>query len=137
MFDTLNANYMMKRLQAAGFDLAFPQRRATQEFIVSLKRQQQELGVSAMDFAKRLLDYGFHAPTTYFPMLVPECLLIEPTETESREELDGFVEAMTRIQEEAEQNPALLHEAPQSQPVRRLDEVRAARELDLRWSAGN
>jgi len=134
-FATLNANYMMKRLQAAGFDLAFPQRRATHEFIVTLKRQHKEQGVSAMDFAKRLLDYGFHAPTTYFPMLVPECLLIEPTETESREELDGFVAAMAKIQEEAEQNPALLHEAPQSQPVRRLDEVRAARELDLRWSA--
>jgi glycine dehydrogenase subunit 2 len=134
-FATLNANYMMKRLQTAGFDLAFPQRRATHEFIVTLKRQYKEQGVSAMDFAKRLLDFGFHAPTTYFPMLVPECLLIEPTETESREALDGFVAAMARIQEEAEQNPALLHEAPQSQPVRRLDEVRAARELDLRWSA--
>jgi glycine dehydrogenase subunit 2 len=134
-FATLNANYMMKCLQTAGFDLAFPQRRATHEFIVTLKRQYKEQGVSAMDFAKRLLDFGFHAPTTYFPMLVPECLLIEPTETESREALDGFVAAMARIQEEAEQNPALLHEAPQSQPVRRLDEVRAARELDLRWSA--
>ena len=134
-FATLNANYLMKRLQAAGFDLAFPQRRATHEFIVTLKRQHKEQGVSAMDFAKRLLDYGFHAPTTYFPMLVPECLLIEPTETESREELDGFVAAMAKIQEEAEENPALLHEAPQTQPVRRLDEVRAARELDLRWSA--
>jgi len=134
-FATLNANYMMKRLQAAGFDLAFPQRRATHEFIVTLKRQHKEQGVSAMDFAKRLLDFGFHAPTTYFPMLVPECLLIEPTETESREELDGFVAAMEKIQEEAEQNPALLHEAPHTQPVRRLDEVRAARELDLRWSA--
>ena len=134
-FATLNANYMMKRLQAVGFDLAFPQRRATHEFIVTLKRQHKEQGVSAMDFAKRLLDFGFHAPTTYFPMLVPECLLIEPTETESREELDGFVAAMAKILEEAEQNPALLHEAPQSQPVRRLDEVRAARELDLRWSA--
>jgi glycine dehydrogenase subunit 2 len=136
-FATLNANYLMKRLQAAGFDLAFPQRRATHEFIVTLKRQHKEQGVSAMDFAKRLLDYGFHAPTTYFPLLVPECLLIEPTETESREELDGFVEAMAKILEEAQQNPSLLHEAPHSQPVRRLDEVRAARELDLRWSGGN
>jgi glycine dehydrogenase subunit 2 len=133
-FSTLNANYLMKRLQTAGFDLAFPQRRATHEFIVTLKRQHREQGVTAMDFAKRLLDFGFHAPTTYFPLLIPECLLIEPTETESREELDGFVAAMEKIQEEAEQNPALLHEAPHSQPVRRLDEVRAARELDLRWS---
>ncbi len=136
-FSTLNANYLMKRLQTAGFDLAYPQRRATHEFIVTLKRQHKELGVSAMDFAKRLLDFGFHAPTTYFPLLVAECLLIEPTETESREELDGFVAAMAKIKEEAEQNPELLHEAPHSQPVRRLDEVRAARELDLCWSAGS
>ncbi|MGD2073510.1 MAG: aminomethyl-transferring glycine dehydrogenase subunit GcvPB [Gammaproteobacteria bacterium] len=133
-FSTLNANYLMKRLQEAGFDLAFPQRRATHEFIVTLKRQHKEWGVSAMDVAKRLLDFGFHAPTTYFPLLIPECLLIEPTETESREELDGFVAAMAKILEEAERNPALLHEAPHSQPVRRLDEVRAARELDLRWT---
>ena len=87
-----------------------------------------------MDFAKRLLDYNFHAPTTYFPMLVPECLLIEPTETETREELDAFVEAMIRIQEEAENSPELLKEAPHTQPVRRLDEVRAAKQLDLAWS---
>ena len=133
-FSTLNANYLMKRLQDAGFDLAFPRRRATHEFIVTLKRQHKQQGVSAMDVAKRLLDYGYHAPTTYFPLLIPECLLIEPTETESREELDGFVEAMIKIQQEAERNPALLHEAPHTQPVRRLDEVRAARELDLRWT---
>ncbi len=133
-FSTLNANYLMKRLQSAGFDLAFPQRRATHEFIVTLKRQHKEQGVSAMDVAKRLLDFGYHAPTTYFPLLIPECLLIEPTETESREELDGFVAAMKKIQDEAERNPASLHEAPHTQPVRRLDEVRAARELDLRWT---
>ena len=135
-FATLNANYLMKRLQAAGFDLAYPGRRATHEFIVTLRRQAKEQDVTAMDFAKRLLDFGYHAPTTYFPLLVPECLLIEPTETEAREELDGFVEAMQKIQEEAETNPELLHEAPHTQPVRRLDEVRAARELDLRWTAG-
>ncbi|MGD8673313.1 MAG: aminomethyl-transferring glycine dehydrogenase subunit GcvPB [Thiogranum sp.] len=133
-FATLNANYLMKQLQGAGFDLAYPNRRATHEFIVTLKRQAREQHVTAMDFAKRLLDFGYHAPTTYFPLLVPECLLIEPTETETREELDGFVEAMKQIQEEAETNPALLHEAPHTQPVRRLDEVRAARELDVRWS---
>ena len=132
-FATLNANYLMKQLQRAGFDLAYPQRRATHEFIVTLKRQAKEQGVTAMDFAKRLLDFGYHAPTTYFPLLVPECLLIEPTETEAREELDGFVEAMREIQQEAETNPDLLHEAPHTLPVRRLDEVRAARELDLRW----
>ena len=87
-----------------------------------------------MDFAKRLLDYNFHAPTTYFPLLVPECLLIEPTETETREELDAFVEAMIKIQQEAENSPDLLKEAPHTRPVRRLDEVRAAKQLDLAWS---
>jgi glycine dehydrogenase subunit 2 len=130
-YATLNANYLARRLQAAGFELAFPTRRASHEFIVTLKREAKEFGVTAMDFAKRLLDYGYHAPTTYFPLLVPECLLIEPTETETREELDGFVEAMVQIRKEAEDEPDLVKSAPHSQPVRRLDEVRAAKELDL------
>ena len=133
-FATLNANYLMARLSEAGFDIAFPGRRATHEFIVTLKRQKEELGVTAMDFAKRLLDYNMHAPTTYFPLLVPECLLIEPTETETREELDAFVDAMVRILQEAGSDAELLHEAPHTQPVRRLDEVRAAKQLDLAWS---
>ncbi len=133
-FATLNANYLMVRLAQAGFDLAFPERRATHEFIVTLKRQQKELGITAMDFAKRLLDYNMHAPTTYFPLLVPECLLIEPTETEGKEDLDAFVEAMVQIQKEAETSPELLREAPHTQPVRRLDEVRAAKQLDLAWT---
>ena len=133
-FATLNANYLMARLSDAGFDVAFPGRRATHEFIVTLKRQKEELGVTAMDFAKRLLVYNMHAPTTYFPLLVPECLLIEPTETETREELDAFVDAMVSILQEAETDAELLHEAPHTQPVRRLDEVRAAKQLDLVWS---
>ena len=133
-FATLNANYLMARLRDAGFELAFPERRASHEFIVTLRHEAKDYHLTAMDVAKALLDRNFHAPTTYFPLLVPECLLIEPTETESREELDGFVEAMIKIQQEAERNPALLHEAPHTQPVRRLDEVRAARELDLRWT---
>ena len=133
-FATLNANYLMVKLAAAGFDVAYPGRRATHEFIITLKRQHRELGVTAMDFAKRLLDYNFHAPTTYFPLLVPECLLIEPTETEAREELDAFVDAMAKILHEAETDPELLKEAPHTQPVRRLDEVRAAKQLDLAWS---
>jgi glycine dehydrogenase subunit 2 len=132
-FATLNANYLLKRLQAAGFDAAYPQRRASHEFIITLKRQARELNVSAMDFAKRLLDYGFHAPTTYFPLLVPECLLIEPTETESREVLDAFVTALAQIQQEAEQEPGRVTSAPHTMPVRRLDDVRAARQLDLTW----
>jgi glycine dehydrogenase subunit 2 len=132
-FATLNANYLMAELQRAGFDLAYPQRRASHEFIVTLKRLKDQTGVSAMDFAKRLLDKGVHAPTTYFPLLVPECLLIEPTETESRETLDAFVEAMKSVLEEARTEPELVKSAPSTTPVRRLDDVKAARELDLAW----
>jgi glycine dehydrogenase subunit 2 len=134
-YSALNANYLMARLREKGFDLAFPNRRATHEFIVTLKRQSREQGVTAMDFAKRLLDYNMHAPTTYFPLLVPECLLIEPTETEPREVLDEFVDAMATIQAEAESDPEKLKGAPYSQPNRRFDEVKAARELDIRWSS--
>jgi len=132
-FSTLNANYLLERLVGAGFDAAYPKRRATHEFIITLKRQTKQQGATAMDFAKRLLDYGYHAPTTYFPLLVPECLLIEPTETETREDLDGFVEAMVRIKAEADTEIDLLKGAPHSLPVRRLDDVRAARDLDLAW----
>lgn len=133
-FATLNANYLMARLRDVGFELAFPQRRASHEFIISLKELKESTGVTAMDVAKRLLDKGFHAPTTYFPLLVPECLLIEPTETESKQTLDGFVEAMSEIRAEAHNNPELVRSAPHSTPVRRLDDVRAARELDLKWT---
>ncbi|MBK7251145.1 MAG: aminomethyl-transferring glycine dehydrogenase subunit GcvPB [Gammaproteobacteria bacterium] len=132
-FATLNANYLLARLRQAGFDAAYPQRRASHEFILTLKRQAREFEVTAMDFAKRLLDYGYHAPTTYFPLLVPECLLIEPTETESRETLDGFVEAMVQIGREAETRADLVKGAPHTLPVRRLDDVRAARHPDLTW----
>ena len=86
-----------------------------------------------MDFAKRLLDHGYHAPTTYFPLLVPECLLIEPTESETREELDGFVDALVAILREAETDAASVKSAPHTMPVRRLDDVRAARQLDVAW----
>lgn len=132
-FSTLNANYLLKRLMEAGFDAAYPERRASHEFILTLKRQAKELGVNTMDFAKRMLDYGVHAPTTYFPLLVPECLLVEPTESEAKEELDSFVEIMASIKQEAETQPELVIQAPHSMPVRRLDDVRAARELDLAW----
>jgi glycine dehydrogenase subunit 2 len=132
-FSTLNANYVMARLREQGFELAFPERRATHEFIVTLKRLAKETEVTAMDVAKRLLDYDYHAPTTYFPLLVPECLLIEPTETESKETLDGFVEAMAQILEEARSAPDKVKGAPYTQPNRRFDEVRAARELDVAW----
>jgi glycine dehydrogenase subunit 2 len=134
-FATLNANYLMARLSEAGFELAYPGRRAGHEFIVTLRREAREHGTTAMDFAKRLLDFGFHAPTTYFPLLVPECLLIEPTETESKEELDAFVEAMVAIREEALTDPAKLKGAPYTLPRRRLDDVRAAKQLDIAWKA--
>jgi glycine dehydrogenase subunit 2 len=130
-YATLNANYLMAQLRKAGFELAYPQRRASHEFIVSLKGLKEQTGVSAMDVAKRLLDKGFHAPTTYFPLLVPECLLIEPTETESKETLDAFVTALREIVEEAHTDPERVKGAPYTTPVRRLDDVRAARELDL------
>jgi glycine dehydrogenase subunit 2 len=121
----------MKRLTDAGFDAAYPGRRASHEFIITLKRQARSLNVTAMDFAKRLLDHGIHAPTTYFPLLVPECLLIEPTETEAKEDLDGFVDAMVAIQHEAETAPQQLKSAPHTMPVRRLDDLRANKHLDL------
>jgi glycine dehydrogenase subunit 2 len=136
-FSALNANYLLARLKKAGFEAAYPERRASHEFIITMKRQAKELGVNAMDFAKRLLDYGFHAPTTYFPLLVPECLLIEPTETEAKEELDGFVDALIAIQAEAEQDAAKVKGAPYTLPVRRLDDVRAAKQLDLTYGMRN
>jgi glycine dehydrogenase subunit 2 len=130
-YASLNANYLSARLQQAGFEAAYPARRASHEFILTLRQAQQHYGVSAMDVAKRLLDLGFHAPTTYFPQLIAECLLIEPTETESKQTLDAFVGAMAQILREAQQDPEQLHGAPHTLPVRRLDDVRAARELNL------
>jgi len=134
-YSVLNANYLMVKLRKAGFDLAFDERRATHEFIVTLKKQAKTLGVTAMDVAKRLLDKGYHAPTTYFPLLVAECLLIEPTETESKQEIDRFVEAMAVILEESELHREIVKTAPHTLPVKRLDDVRAARELNLKWQA--
>jgi len=132
-YATLNANYLMARLVQAGFQAAYPERLASHEFIISLKDIARETSVNTMDFAKALLDRGFHAPTTYFPMLVPECLLIEPTETETRQELDAFVAAMVEIRDLALRDPEEVKRAPLSTPVRRLDDVRAARQLDLAW----
>ncbi len=132
-YATLNANYMAARLAKAGFQLAYPERRATHEFILTFAKEAKELGVNAMDIAKRLLDYGMHSPTTYFPLLVPECFLIEPTETESREELDAYIDALIAIREEAAAQPELVQQAPHTTPVRRLDDVKAARELNLTW----
>lgn len=132
-YATLNANYLLTELSKVGFSPAYPKRRASHEFIITLSPEKKSFGISAMDLAKRLLDYGIHAPTTYFPLLVPECLLIEPTETESKETLDSFVQAMKSIRQEAATNPNLLKEAPHTLPVKRLDDVKAARELDLNY----
>lgn len=132
-FATLNANYLMVELQRHGFEVAYEGRRASHEFIITLKKQKQELELTATDVAKRLLDFGYHAPTIYFPLLVPECLLIEPTETETKETLDGFIDAMVSIWDEAKADIEQVKGAPYTTPVRRLDEVKAAKELDLRW----
>lgn len=130
-FSTLNANYLLKELQRVGYTAAYPKRMASHEFILTLQKEKQKYGTTAMDFAKRMLDYGVHAPTTYFPLIVPECFLIEPTETESKEELDNFVKIMAKIHQEAQDNPEILKTAPHKQQLKRLDDVKAARELDL------
>ncbi len=132
-YATLNANYLMARLRDAGFKLAYPERRASHEFIVTLKHEAKSVQLTAMDLAKALLDRNYHAPTTYFPLLVPECLLIEPTETESKETLDGFVAAMIDIVRAATEDGVEYKEAPYTLPVRRLDDVKAARQLDLAY----
>ncbi|MCZ6914974.1 MAG: hypothetical protein O7C59_11450, partial [Rickettsia endosymbiont of Ixodes persulcatus] len=130
-FATLNANYLLARLKAIGYIPAFSQRRASHEFILTVKKLKEDHHVTAMDIGKRLLDFGFHAPTTYFPLLVPECLLIEPTETESKQELDAFILAMKKILCETKESPDILHNAPHHLPVKRLDDVKAVKELDL------
>jgi glycine dehydrogenase subunit 2 len=126
----LNANYVMKRLEGH-YDVAAPGP-CMHECVLSARRQKKQ-GVTAMDVAKRLLDLGFYAPSTYFPLIVEEALMVEPTETESKETLDAFCEAMIRIAREAEAGPRVIHEAPVTTPVRRLDQTRAAREPNLRW----
>ena len=130
-FATLNANYLMQRLRQAGFELAYPERRASHEFVITFRQEAKEFDVSAMDIAKRLLDHGIHAPTTYFPLLVPECFLIEPTETETKEELDAFVAALTQVLGEVRTDPERVKTAPHTLPSARLDDVKAARDLRL------
>jgi glycine dehydrogenase subunit 2 len=124
----LNANYLQRKVGEV-FRLSH-NRRCMHEFVAIGRVEGSD--VRALDIAKRLIDYGFHPPTNYFPLIVPEALMIEPTETESKETLDAFAEALRRIAEEARTQPELLHEAPHRAPVRRLDEVKAARELVLR-----
>jgi glycine dehydrogenase subunit 2 len=128
----LNANYLMRRL-AKTYELPHPEP-CMHEFVLS-GRGLRKYGVKTLDVAKRLLDFGVHAPTVYFPLIVEEAMMIEPTETETLDRLDHFAEAMERIAQEARENPDLLHQAPLTTPVGRLDEGRAARELKLRWNA--
>jgi len=127
----LNANYLLARLRDV-YDLPYD-RLCMHEFVLSARNLKREHGITALDVAKRLMDYGIHPPTIYFPLVVPEALMVEPTETEPKERLDGFVEAMHRIAEEAAESPELLREAPHARPVRRLDEVRAAKQLVVRY----
>jgi len=101
--------------------------------VVFSDKNQEQYGVKTLDIAKRLLDYGFHPPTIYFPLIVPGALMIEPTDTETKEELDSFIEAMKEIAREAKEKPELLHSAPHITKVSRLDEVGAARNPILRW----
>ncbi len=127
----LNANYLQARLKGT---YPLPHDRTCMHEFVLEGRLPDAPGVRALDISKRLMDYGMHPPTNYFPLIVPEALMIEPTETESKETLDAFVDAMLRIAEEARTQPELLHEAPHNAPVGRMDEVRAARQPRLRWT---
>ncbi|MBO1512394.1 aminomethyl-transferring glycine dehydrogenase subunit GcvPB [Metabacillus bambusae] len=129
-FAVLNANYMMRRL-APYYDLPFDQH-CKHEFVLSGKRQKK-LGVRTLDIAKRLLDFGYHPPTIYFPLNVEECIMIEPTETESKETLDSFIDAMIQIAREVEETPEIVQEAPHTTVVKRLDETTAARKPILRY----
>jgi glycine dehydrogenase subunit 2 len=130
----LNANYLLARLRDV-YELPFD-RHCMHEFVLSARRLKREHGITALDVAKRLMDYGIHPPTIYFPLVVSEALMIEPTETETKERLDGFVDAMREIAREAGEDPEELRSAPHVRPVGRLDEVRAAREPIVRHDFG-
>jgi glycine dehydrogenase subunit 2 len=130
----LNANYLLARLRDA-YELPYD-RHCMHEFVLSARRLKREHGITALDVAKRLMDFDIHPPTIYFPLVVPEALMIEPTETEPLERLDDFVEAMLRISREAAEEPETLHEAPRTRPVRRLDEVAAAKHPVVRYGFG-
>src|SRR3990167_5862230 len=132
-YAVLNANYLRHKL-AKYYDIPYG-KTCMHEFVISAKKQKKN-GVSALDIAKRLLDYGFHAPTIYFPLIVEEALMIEPTETESRETLDAFAEAMIKIAEDIERQPEVIRNSPQTTPISRPDEMKAAREPKLRWEMG-
>jgi glycine dehydrogenase subunit 2 len=127
----LNANYLLARLRDV-YDLPFD-RLCMHEFVLSARSLKRDHGISALDVAKRLMDHGVHPPTIYFPLIVPEALMIEPTETEAKETLDEFVEAMRAIAAEAASDPQVLKDAPHRRPVRRLDEVKAAKRAVVKY----
>ncbi len=128
----LNANYMLACVRSA-YDPAYPHRHCKHEFVLDGSRFAKQYGVRTLDVAKRIIDFGYYPPTIYFPLIVPECLMIEPTETQSRESLDDYAEAMLQIAREAQTNPDILHTAPHDAPVTRLDDVKAARDPVLRY----
>jgi glycine dehydrogenase subunit 2 len=128
----LNANYLRVLLQES-YEVAYD-RSCMHEFVLSGRRQKTASGVRTLDIAKRLIDYGIHPPTIYFPLIVDEAIMVEPTESESKATLDRFAAVMRQIAAEAEQTPELVQHAPHSQVVGRLDEVTAARKPVLRWS---
>lgn len=128
----LNANYVRARLMEY-YDVAYNSPQCMHEVVFSAQKQKQRHGVRALDISKRLMDYGFHPPTNYFPLIVPEALMIEPTETESKQTLDRFIEAMIAIAKEAEENPEIVTSAPHTTVVSRLDETAAVKNLDLRY----
>lgn len=130
-FAVLNANYLKEKLKKT-YHLYYDNI-CMHEFVLSAKKMKEEFGVSALDIAKGLLDYGVHPPTIYFPLIVPEAIMIEPTETESKETLDSFVDVMLEIYKKAKENPEELHEAPLKTAVRRVDEVLAAKQPILKW----
>jgi glycine dehydrogenase subunit 2 len=127
----LNANYLLARLRDV-YELPF-ERLCMHEFVLSARNLKREHGISALDVAKRLMDHGFHPPTIYFPLVVPEALMIEPTETEPKETLDAFVDAMRAIAAEAASDPQTIKDAPHTRPVRRLDEVKAAKRAIVKY----
>ncbi len=132
-YAVLNANYLKERLKKT-YHLYYDTT-CMHEFVLSMKKMKEKYGISSLDVAKGLLDYGVHPPTIYFPSIVPESMMIEPTETESKETLDSFVDTMLSIYDKAKNNPEELHTAPHNTPVRRVDEVLAVKQAILKWTA--
>ena len=126
----LNANYVMEKLKGA-YDVAYDEG-CMHEFVLCGEKQKEQ-GASTLYIAKRLMDYGFHPPTVYFPLIVHEAMMIEPTETECKKRLDDFIEVMLKIADEVKTNPELLHSAPHNAPIKKVDETQAARHPDLKY----